>query len=149
MESLAGFGFDHRVVSDAHTQRQMVEAYMNHLIEFDTVMPYSAAIKGVMHLVDDDESIGGASTYIEGWQKALVIPERIKMIPKFEYGNGSQPRFLQNISVPAIIADVFEINNGIYEQECERVAIPIGADLKMQSNSGNVGTIVIEEPQDK
>lgn len=149
MESLAGFGFDHGVVSDAQTQRQMVEAYMNHLIEFDAVMPYSAAIKGVMHIVDDDESIGGASTFIEGWQNALVIPERIKMIPKFEYGNGSQPRFVQNISVPAIVADVFEINNGIYEQESVGAAIPIGTDFRMQSNSGNVGTIVIEEPQDK
>ncbi|OGL33569.1 hypothetical protein A3F64_02445 [Candidatus Saccharibacteria bacterium RIFCSPHIGHO2_12_FULL_42_8] len=149
VESLDGFGFDHGVVSDAQTQRDMVEAYINHLVGFDVVMPYSAAIKGVMHIIDDEESIGSASTFIEDWQNALVIPGYIKMIPKFEYGNGGHPRFVQNISVPAIVAEVFEINNGIYEQESVTVAIPISSDFKMQSNSGNVAKIVIEEPRDK
>ncbi len=146
LAALGGFGVSHGLVEDVDTQRNMVETYLDSLLEFDEVIPYSALVKGAMHITDEQGDVVG-TTIIDEWKSALVVPIHIKMLPKFTHGNGSKPRFVKDISVPMLIADVHEVENGIYEQAYVTAAIPLGPDFKMVSNASSIMQIDTPDKQ--
>ncbi|MDO8335346.1 MAG: hypothetical protein Q7T74_00995 [Candidatus Saccharibacteria bacterium] len=144
LNALGGFGLSHGPVEDVDTQRNMVESYTNVLLEFDKVIPYSALVKGPIHIMDSDGDIT-ATTIVDGWESALVVPSHVKMIPKFIYGQGSKPRFSKEVSIPALVADIHEVKNGIYEQKYITAGIPLGVNFIIRSNASNITEI--EKPE--
>lgn len=148
VDSLKGFEIYHGVgEKDLSRQHHMLDKYVNEVVAFEEIVPYSAAIRGPVHLVDESGSIGNMQKIIFDWQQVLLVPDRVTFIPKYSYGEGQEPRFLYDTSVPALVCEIFDTDtNKHYTTDSLDVVIPITDDLILASNVETMQ--VVETPEE-
>lgn len=134
IEELKGFEMHHGVVENVGQHKEMTAQYMNEVIAFEQIVPYSAAIRGVVHIVDENGAIGVMQKINFNWQHVLLVPDKIVMIPKYVFGQGSEPRFSYETSVPALVAEAFEFEANKHTGGGIDVVIPITDELIVKSN---------------
>ncbi len=135
IEALRGLTFRHEKNKSTREQRGAMEGYLNKNIKPIQQIPYTLLCKGLVHILDNNGKIGAGTIHYPEKRKAWAVIEKVTMIAPLSKGKKRQ-RFLDKVSLPAIIARMYEPDlTELEKNQYVRVVIPITEDLRIISNT--------------
>lgn len=135
IEALRGLTFRHEKNKSTREQRSAMEGYLNKNIRPIKQIPYTLFCKGLVHILDNKGKIGSGMIQYPEKRKAWAVIEKVTMIAPLSKGKKRQ-KFLDQVSLPAIIAKIYEPDlSELEKDQYVRVVIPITDDLRIISNT--------------